>query len=113
MNRTEETSRLGGRGTRWLPAGVGILAVVPFAFLEVVNRRGLNEAFPFVLFVLLWALPRRPFLVDDLGLPGLSLRSGTSLGIPHLASHSVGGGRLVLDRNPDRSDALFPGRSQL
>lgn len=36
---------------------VGILAVVPFAFLELVNRRGLNEAFPFVLFVLIWVLP--------------------------------------------------------
>jgi hypothetical protein len=44
MNRTEETSRLCGSATIWLPAVVGILAVVPFAFLELVNRRGLNEA---------------------------------------------------------------------
>lgn len=57
MNRTEETSRLGGSATLWLPAVVGTLAVVPFAFLELVNRRGLNEAFPVVLFVLLWVLP--------------------------------------------------------
>jgi hypothetical protein len=33
---------------------------------------------------------RRPFLVDDLGLPGLSLRSGTSIGISHLAGIVLG-----------------------
>lgn len=57
MNTTEETTRIGGSATLWLPAVVGILAVVPFALLELVNRIGLNEAFPFVLFVLLWVLP--------------------------------------------------------
>jgi hypothetical protein len=56
MNRIEETRRLGGSATLWLPAVVGILAVVPLAFLELVDRRRPNDAFPFVLFVLLWVV---------------------------------------------------------
>jgi hypothetical protein len=67
MNRTEGTGRIGGPSTPWLPAVVGILAVVPFALLELVNRSGLNEAFPFVLFVLLWVLPGVLFWVIVLG----------------------------------------------
>jgi hypothetical protein len=33
---------------------------------------------------------RRPFLDDELGLPGLSLRLGTSIGISHLAGIVLG-----------------------
>ena len=56
MNRTEGTSRIGGRAP-WLPAAFSFLLVIPFALLEFSNRRGFNEGFPFALFVLLWVLP--------------------------------------------------------
>jgi hypothetical protein len=38
-----------------------MLAVVPFVLLELVNRKGFNEGFPFVMFVLLWVLPAALF----------------------------------------------------
>lgn len=57
MYRTEGTNRIRGADSLWLPTVVGFLLVVPFAVLELVNRRGFNDGFPFVLFALLWMLP--------------------------------------------------------
>ena len=39
------------------PALVSFLLVLPFMLLEWVNRRNLNEGFPFPLFGILWLLP--------------------------------------------------------
>lgn len=36
---------------------VGFVLVLPFVFLELVNRRGYGEDFPFPVFGLLWLLP--------------------------------------------------------
>jgi hypothetical protein len=33
---------------------IGILLMLPFTIMEVVNRRNFNEGFPFVLFLVLW-----------------------------------------------------------
>ncbi len=33
---------------------IGVLAILPFIIMEVVNRRHLNEEFPFVLFFAMW-----------------------------------------------------------
>ena len=38
-------------------AFLGLLLVSPFAIMEVVNRRGFGEVFPFQLFLGLWLLP--------------------------------------------------------
>lgn len=40
-----------------LPAGLGLMAVLPFLFLELINRRGFQGGFPIPLFVFLWFLP--------------------------------------------------------
>ena len=39
------------------PALIGLLLVLPFMILELINRRNFNEGFPFLLFGFLWALP--------------------------------------------------------
>jgi hypothetical protein len=39
------------------PAIIGSVLVLPFMILEMINRRGLGEGFPFVLFVVMWILP--------------------------------------------------------
>jgi hypothetical protein len=44
-----------------VPAVVGFVLAIPFALLELVNRRGFNEGFLVVLFVLLWVLPAALF----------------------------------------------------
>jgi hypothetical protein len=38
------------------PALIGLLLVLPFMILELINRRNFNEGFPFLLFGFLWAL---------------------------------------------------------
>jgi hypothetical protein len=40
-----------------LPAIVSSVLVIPFMFLEWVNRRNFNEGFPIPLFVVMWLLP--------------------------------------------------------
>lgn len=40
-----------------IPALVSSTLVLPFAILEVMNRRGFQEGFPVALFGLLWLLP--------------------------------------------------------
>jgi hypothetical protein len=44
-----------------VPAVVGFVLAIPLALLELINRRGFNEGFPVVLFVLLWVLPAALF----------------------------------------------------
>lgn len=39
------------------PALISFLLMLPFILLEWVNRRNLDEGFPFLLFGLLWLLP--------------------------------------------------------
>jgi hypothetical protein len=39
------------------PAVISLLLVLPFMFLEVVNRRNFHEGFPVTLFVIMWLLP--------------------------------------------------------
>jgi len=36
---------------------IGLLVVLPFALLEIINRQQFNEGFPFSLFVGMWLLP--------------------------------------------------------
>lgn len=37
-----------------LPALIGLLIILPFMIMQVVNRRSFNEGFPFALFFILW-----------------------------------------------------------
>ena len=39
-----------------IPALVGVLTTLPFAVMELVNRRGYGEPFPWPLFITLWLL---------------------------------------------------------
>jgi len=39
-----------------IPAIISSLLILPFVNLELVNRQGFHEGFPFVLFVLMWFL---------------------------------------------------------
>jgi drug/metabolite transporter (DMT)-like permease len=39
-----------------ISALLGFLSVLPFAILEVVNRREFHEEFPFVLFIGMWGI---------------------------------------------------------
>ncbi len=57
------------------PELVGFAVVLPFLILELVNRRGLQESFPVVLFGLLWLLPFTFVLIVMPVVRGLSARS--------------------------------------
>ena len=39
------------------PALISLLLIIPFMVMEVVNRWGFNEGFPFPLFIIMWLLP--------------------------------------------------------
>jgi len=39
------------------PAIIGLLFMIPFMIMEVVNTQNFNEGFPFPLFGFLWVLP--------------------------------------------------------
>lgn len=39
------------------PALISLLILIPFMVMEVVNRRELNEGFPFLIFIIMWLLP--------------------------------------------------------
>ena len=56
------------------PLFISIFLLLPFAILELVNRRNFNEAFPFQLFGFMWLVA----LVFGFGLTALlrSLRTG-------------------------------------
>ena len=111
MNRTEGPSRIGGSATLWLPAVVGILAVVPFAFLELVNRRGLDEEFPFVLVVLLWVLPAVLFWLTISAIQ--VFRSDRAQASGSLIVRVIVLGVLAWFWIAVLTDALFPGRPRL
>lgn len=57
------------------PAFVGFAVVLPFLILELVNRRGLQEDFPVVLFGLMWLLPFTFVLIVIPVVRGLSSQS--------------------------------------
>lgn len=40
-----------------MPALIGLIAVLPFMYLEFTNRRSFSEGFPIPLFGILWFLP--------------------------------------------------------
>lgn len=59
------------------PAIVSLALVLPFAALELVNRRGFHEPFPYPLFALLWLLPLSFLIILTRllrGLPAMGLR---------------------------------------
>lgn len=40
-----------------IPALISLILVLPLILMELINRRSMNEAFPFPLFVILFLLP--------------------------------------------------------
>ena len=45
------------------PILLSLVFVLPFAVMELVNRRVFHESFPFSLFIMLWLLPFIFFLI--------------------------------------------------
>jgi cation transport ATPase len=63
------------------PAIISSLLVLPLVGLEVINRRGFDEGFPFPLFGILWLLPVT-FMVALMPIVRTSWRDGTLRTVP-------------------------------
>ena len=74
------------------PAIISFFLVLPFMFLESVNRRNFREGFPVPLFVVMWLLPMAFILIL---MPVVrSIRAWNSL-VPHPAHLLLGVAFLV------------------
>jgi hypothetical protein len=106
--KTTTRSHGGGAAARLaLPAVAGLALVLPFVLLELGNRRGLDEPFPFALFGFLWLLPAAFVLVVApivrsalAGAPLLERPGGLVLRVVCLAALASAWGAIVLDQLP-------------
>jgi hypothetical protein len=90
-----------------VPAAFGVAAVVPFAVLEGVNRRGLQDGFPIALFGLLWLLSAtfvfvlRAIVRDARqGHPVLARPGGLAVRVAALTVLACLWGVIVMDQMP-------------
>jgi hypothetical protein len=78
---------------------IGILLILPFMIMEIVNRRNFNEGFPFVLFLVLWI---NLFAISSILLPIVRARRA---GSQDLTNPTPASGNTLLT-NP-RSTAII------